>query len=1359
MKNLLPGEADPNAAGVAQSQDKMLKVEKDNENRSLITKRLFPTANKPDPMPQNLAFLFTKITPEQMMYMWNVLTAIFVGQVLMVIAYCGALATLPDYWWTCTLLFGIPFSYIAIQNIYIDHDVMHGATFPVYDWQKFLTHPFADFFSLPWEEFVLEHNRHHASTVDLLIQGEFGWDPEEGTGTVGHRHRPCLRNREEFHYALQQWAGPFSTNWFKYMLTVPWIPIIHFFGLNDTGSLFALECKDFWNKWVPRRVYHNAFVLALWTFVWFLGTYPLGRPLSEGWRFMFTVSFFARIGYSAAWMFITNFTHSLPWNEFLAQDPGRTWPILHNVMALVLGGKHRWNEMLFHDVHHAFPNAVGTLSQRGRFHGWEKAPATIPAELACGQSGGTWPWPDAGGATGSDTWPNEQSGWEEWTDPSTAACGACGAWGKGDPSGGGAAWGKGDASGASGACGAWGKGDPSASGASGACSAWGQGEAWAGPDGWAGDGVATATAPAATNVPVGGGAAGKGEAWPAMVGSNSPNPWEGDWEWGQDWSEWPEGKGKGVKGAWPQADSAWGEWAAKGWKGWSPAAWKGSFGKGPWIRAAFCWAAAMRRFACAQLPDVAQEAGAPQSPEEFYDEILHSVGFNLFISGLIVANAVVIGMETDNKDDELWSILEFVFLGIFTVELILRLILWKSASEDFHVLTFGFAAAAVAIRNCSVLMLAAIYVSSITCVRVIIPFMKDSMLSLFFLLSEPDLMPYWDVLETDGLLAAFLIGFVVFVSFGMATIEDIMQILPDLDNLFVEEGVTFAREDLVNTVNCMDTDAGRQDDGSGSIDRKEFCHSVLHLAEGLRPISIMATWHPHLRQCLLQSMPRELRVDYAGNSFRWFDTDEMLRVHGADLSNFLAKSIEEHFKVPLHFQVLCDIEGPLTSGDFQRLLQNEAPKLTFCSETELTTASPFSLREKPRSSGPLPPLESDGCRVCGSDDKDERSARHTLRQQLAAAEEAHTTQELRVTEWQTRAKSADAALLEERAAPGGEGILRIHQSELRHQAEVLTLRHRVANCAEQEEWQQMELLLLKTQQKRSERAQEQELQELGFTRSPIGRSGLLKDLAARLAGCGLEILALENAIEAQRHNPRPEDLRTKPNAKTAAEALPVRKAEEESSRLASELQQEAEMLRREELAQQETLELQLQQLESQLEAALKAPAPELPKVEERKSDYISTADDELDKALEKEIFEKVYMQLTDSKVTVRVGVNYIPLAQWTKELFTNAEDPFNPSSRPFNETTTLTEGPPGSASVDLVRAVDVAKELKEQVAELQDMKQLLLRFQACLEGMEGGLSSQSFTMQGARVCGVLLEVVWLFGRVGVATNPKKSEVP
>ncbi|CAE7538582.1 PKAR, partial [Symbiodinium pilosum] len=164
---------------------------------------------------------------------------------------------------------------------------------------------FADFFSLPWEEFVLEHNRHHASTVDLLIQGEFGWDPEE------------------FHYALQQWAGPWSSNWYKYLLTVPFIPVIHFFGLNDTGSLFALE----WWMHFPDEGAGGKCNKVLDQ----VGSTPSEtqclRPLSVG---------------------------------------------LRVAARMVLGGKHRWNEMLFHDVHHAFPNAVGTLSQRGRFHGWEK---------------------------------------------------------------------------------------------------------------------------------------------------------------------------------------------------------------------------------------------------------------------------------------------------------------------------------------------------------------------------------------------------------------------------------------------------------------------------------------------------------------------------------------------------------------------------------------------------------------------------------------------------------------------------------------------------------------------------------------------------------------------------------------------------------------------------------------------------------------------------------------------------------------------------------------------------------------------------------------------------------------------------
>jgi hypothetical protein len=87
---------------------------------------------------------------------------------------------------------------------------------------------------------------------------------------------------------------------------------------------------------------------------------------------MFTVLTFSRAGFAVAWMFIANFNHSHLWNEFLASDPERNWPKLHATMAFLVGGRHRWNEMLFHDVHHAFPNAIGTLSQRGRFHGWEK---------------------------------------------------------------------------------------------------------------------------------------------------------------------------------------------------------------------------------------------------------------------------------------------------------------------------------------------------------------------------------------------------------------------------------------------------------------------------------------------------------------------------------------------------------------------------------------------------------------------------------------------------------------------------------------------------------------------------------------------------------------------------------------------------------------------------------------------------------------------------------------------------------------------------------------------------------------------------------------------------------------------------
>jgi len=368
LKAAMPDGGDPHAVKTNKTTGKIAAVETNDAKRSLKTGRLLPVSNKPDPMPEELAFLFARVTPKQMMYMWNILTLIHICQWSCIVLYAVLLRYFEDkYYWYVTCGFGLPFAYLAIQNIYIDHDVMHGATFPPYWWQKYMTHCFSDFFSLPWEDFVLEHNRHHASTQDLLLQGEFGWDPEE------------------MHYFLQQWACG-KWYWWMMIFTVPAIPFVHFVGLNDTGAVFAIEwyfhfpeggtggkCnKEFWKKWLPRRVHHHLFVASVWTMIWLIGTYPINRPLSEGWRFMLTVSCFGRLGFGLAWMFITNFTHSLPWNRFLTSDPDRSWPILHSIMAWVLGGRHRWNEMLFHDLHHAFPNAVGTLSQRGRFHGWKK---------------------------------------------------------------------------------------------------------------------------------------------------------------------------------------------------------------------------------------------------------------------------------------------------------------------------------------------------------------------------------------------------------------------------------------------------------------------------------------------------------------------------------------------------------------------------------------------------------------------------------------------------------------------------------------------------------------------------------------------------------------------------------------------------------------------------------------------------------------------------------------------------------------------------------------------------------------------------------------------------------------------------
>jgi hypothetical protein len=393
----------PGGGPAAAKGDKMTSIQVTDEKRSLSTNRLWPESNKPDPMPKDLAFMFTKISPEQMIYMWRWYTGVFICQCLCPVAYALFLRAGMDFWLATTIV-GIFAWQVGIQNVYILHDVLHGATFPPYWWQEYITHAWADFISLPWTDIVMEHMKHHSSTVDLLIHGEFGWDPStwlywpndnKWEIVFGHMPGKCmpiftlrlfeyekLGGKDIIHpktawkKELVPWAS-LKLAWITMPLVLPW----HFFGANDTGALFAGlwysnfpvegaggKCnKDFWGKWFVRRVKHTAFVWSLWACVYCIGT----QTELGGLKFLLIIAAMHRAGFSSAWIFIVNFNHSESWNHFLATDPDRRWEMLHSVMALVLGGRHRWNEILFHDLHHAFPNAVGTMSQRGRFNGWQ----------------------------------------------------------------------------------------------------------------------------------------------------------------------------------------------------------------------------------------------------------------------------------------------------------------------------------------------------------------------------------------------------------------------------------------------------------------------------------------------------------------------------------------------------------------------------------------------------------------------------------------------------------------------------------------------------------------------------------------------------------------------------------------------------------------------------------------------------------------------------------------------------------------------------------------------------------------------------------------------------------------------------
>lgn len=68
---------------------------------------------------------------------------------------------------------------------------------------------------------------------------------------------------------------------------------------------------------------------------------------------------------------------------------------------------------------------------------------------------------------------------------------------------------------------------------------------------------------------------------------------------------------------------------------------------------------------------------------------------------------------------------------------------------------------------------------------------------------------------------------------GDACCKRIMQLLPQIEAVFEQLRLPFARHDFEAMVGIMDQD------GSGGVDKGEFCRGVVQLAEGLQPISII----------------------------------------------------------------------------------------------------------------------------------------------------------------------------------------------------------------------------------------------------------------------------------------------------------------------------------------------------------------------------------------------------------------------------------------------------------------------------------------------------------------------------------------
>lgn len=351
------------------------------------------------------------------------------------------------------------------------------------------------------------------------------------------------------------------------------------------------------------------------------------------------------------------------------------------------------------------------------------------------------------------------------------------------------------------------------------------------------------------------------------------------------------------------------------------------------------------------------------------ERLLEDTKFQSCMVLLILANALVIGLETDIRDYQHWDDIEDLFLLAFTCELVLKLCVlgprtfFSTYHADFqwnvfdmfivglglfdffmthlgggssggfatlfriirllrilrmfriikflkqlYMLAFGLVEACKALFWVAILMAFVLYICSIVLVKTVgrppvsdhhhdfldLHFgnIIDSMLTLFVLMSSPNLPIY---LEQPGLVAhkpflvVFLIAFITFGSFGIiamltgvisesmfeknemrkeeqrseheamrcalgdnsrelflslsldgggeASVQDCKTLAPRMVHMMESAGATVTYADISRMIDNMDTD------GSARIGVDEFVSTIDAIAEGLSPLGIQEVHH------------------------------------------------------------------------------------------------------------------------------------------------------------------------------------------------------------------------------------------------------------------------------------------------------------------------------------------------------------------------------------------------------------------------------------------------------------------------------------------------------------------------------------